>query len=287
MKTVKRFLAILLFVSLPAIVVAQDAPEDYRLIASSGDVAVIPAGSQEPQAARAGLPLAEGDRVVTGPSGSAELAAKSGTVIRLENNSSLGLESLRSGWSIFRLTIGRFLGKFQHTPDSHYSVRTPVAVASVRGTEFALDVAENGELNAGVVEGEVAVTAPDEAPATAPGADSARESGAAWKEEVLGASQGLAVRPLEQPRRLSEIPRPLVRSLDWFPRIRERIPKLREQWKDLPPLERERLRRESLRERVQWRVPGRPAENVQPLRERIPRVPVERRRLPRPGRIRR
>ena len=268
----KRFLALLLIVVLPVIALADEAADDYRLIEATGDVAVVPAGSEEARAATAGLPLSEGDRVVTGDSGSAELADPSGTVLRLEANSSLSLESLRTGWTTFRLAVGRLLAKFNHTMDSHYSVQTPVAVASVRGTEFALDVAEDGELNAGVVDGQVAIQRPE---------NSEQPAGKEWKEEVLEKSQGLSIRPLERPRRLSEIPRPLVRSLDWFPRIRERVPKLREQWKNLTPLERRQLRRESLRERVQWRVPGKPGEGITPLRERVRPRPI-----PRPRRLR-
>lgn len=259
----------------PMTVHADDSVEDFRIITVSGPVAVIPAGSDAPLAAAAGLPLSTGDRVVTGAGGAAELATKAGSVIRLDGNSSLGLDDLRSGWTTFRLAVGRFLGKFQHSATSHYAVKTPVAVASVRGTEFALDVANDGELNAGVVEGEVALESPTESEADA-------APPAPWTEEVLTTAQGLSVRPLERPRRLSEIPGPLVASLDWFPKIRERIPRLRETWKDLDPLARQQLRVASLRERVQWAVPGRLRSRLPAPRNRVAPRPIERRHLRRP-----
>jgi len=273
----KLCIVIATIVLLPWSIFADEPVEDFRLVEAAGEAAVIPAGSDEPMAAKAGIPLSQGDRVVTGAGGSAELATRSGSVIRLENNTSLGLDDLRPGWTTFRLSVGRFLGKFDRTGKSRYRVRTPVAVASVRGTEFALDVAPDGALEAGVVEGEVGF-APDE-----PAEGETSSTGPTWQEEILTSSQGVSVRPNETPRRLKEIPPPLVRSLNWFSRVRERIPHLRDTWKDLDPAERLKLRRESFRERVQWQVPDRLRKTLPSPRERVKPQPIPRRRPLRTG----
>ena len=251
---------------------ALGAEEDYRIVDVSGQVAVIPKNGSEGSPASVGLPLSAGDRVVTGSGGQVELAAKSGTVIRLEGNSSLGLDDLRSGWTQLRLYVGRLLARFERGTKTRYNIKTPVAVASVRGTELALEVGEDGSLEAGVIEGEVAIEPPAEKPAEG--------EQAGWDPEILTSSQGVSVAPLGRPRRLSEIPRPLVRSLDWFPRVRQRVPALRERWKDLDPPSRQRLRNQALRERIKWEVPPRLRQGLKSPRERV----KPHRRSPRPGR---
>ncbi len=270
------FLSILLFVA-PAL----RAESDFRVVSSSGSAAVWPAGADAPSPATDGLPLNAGDRLITGRGGSLELAAPNGTLIRLEEKGALSLEDSPSRWTAFRLQLGRLIAKFAPSPDRPYRVVTPVAVAAIRGTELVLDVAETGKLEGGVVEGEVAFEPLTES--ETPPADESGEAGV-WSEQRVATSEGIQVEPNQAPRRLAGIPPLLTPALASFPSIRERVPKLRDNWRMLPLAERESLRRGALRERIRWDVPRSIRDRVAPARPERP-APVRPVRPAPPSRV--
>ncbi|MCB4757584.1 MAG: FecR domain-containing protein [Elusimicrobia bacterium] len=193
-----------------------------------------------------------------------------------------------------------------------YLIRTPACIGAVKGTELALSVDENGAVQGGVVEGEVdfdtaenledyekaegveesiSTSASTEAipvPAvpeissgttpvqtevsTAPMVAVSTEI--AQKEEtIVGANGGIVVDPGQKPRKIAGIPPLLVGELVWFKSLRERIPELRSQWKDMDFPSQLKMRQEALRERVKWNVPAKYLLDLVPPSKQIPPMP--------------
>lgn len=233
-----------------ALLAETDSP--YRITEVEGRVAVVPQGSSDGSPATVDFSLEPGDQILTGENARVEIATHEGTVMELSGQSSMTLEESSPSVSTFFLKVGRLLARFASAKETgrEHRLRTPVAVAAVRGTELALEVGESGNLDAGVVEGEVALLPSNDGPA-------ADGQMADWQNVVLQTSQGARVAPRTPPVRLSEIPPVLVPSVGRFAHIRQRVPHLRERWKHLDPPTRKRLRQEALRERIKWQPPAR------------------------------
>jgi hypothetical protein len=142
---------------------AQDSPSDHwdaRITAVTGEPVVRPADGSGEAVAQAGMPLEEGDRIVTPAGSTAELALDGGSLIALSENSDFTLEKTARNNSVFSLALGSLLAKIQKLGSRGLSVRTATSVAAVRGTEFGVDAVE-GESRVGVFdEGRVEVTSP-------------------------------------------------------------------------------------------------------------------------------
>jgi hypothetical protein len=245
---------------------------EYRVTEVSGEAGFLPRNGTEVSPAVQGLTLEAGDRLVTGKEGHVQFATKEGTVMELKENSNLQVESFSSEVSRFFLRMGKLLGKFAPTSQTKhsYNIHTPVAVAAVRGTELAMCVEEDGRTEAGVIEGQVAFGPSEEAISQPTETEPAIEK-PDWKEgEILvGESKGIVVKSKEKPEQLSQLPPIAVQEITWFPHIRERIPSLKEQWKDLTPPARMQLRQQALRERIKWKVPENLRRQLPSPREQI------------------
>jgi hypothetical protein len=130
----------------------------------NGTAQVQKAGGAEWSPVRKGLPLAEGDRLRTGPQAWCELLFKDGTFVKMEADSETALESLKATAEervfSFSFLKGRALwmaARLKGKLTSKFSVRTPSAVCAVRGTDFSVAVSTSGETSIGLFEGKVAV----------------------------------------------------------------------------------------------------------------------------------
>ncbi|MBI2363330.1 MAG: FecR domain-containing protein [Elusimicrobia bacterium] len=241
----------------------------------SGTVLVFAKGSDEGLPAEDGAQLEEGDRIETGADSAAELALHQGSVMELGAETSMTVESLKKTDSWFSLSLGSFLAKFEKfARQQRASVRTPTSVAAVRGTEFGVEVADDGETSIGVFdEGQVSVSQPD-------------SEGVA--ETFIERNQEVVLAPGADPETVSKDGKRFLRAraLDRFERrreglvrVRERREQLRKTWKDLPPRQRRELRakwQKGMRERVK----NMPPEQRQRLKEGFQRrkESLERRR---------
>lgn len=139
---------------------------DARLDSYAGSVLVKPAGTKRWINARKGLPLSQGDTVRTGKKSAAYLSLDGRGIVSLNASTELDLKDLKRKDSSLILRTGRFIMKITGLKKraERLSVRTPTAVAAVRGTEFA--VAYSKDLAETLVnvfeEGEVLVTSLDE-----------------------------------------------------------------------------------------------------------------------------
>jgi len=182
---------------------ASEKPErEYLVTDIEGNAGVIPKGKTEISPLKENFLIIPGDRIITGKSGRVELSNEEGTILEIGEESDLTIESISHSVSSFFLRIGRLLGKFKtfKKPSYTYNFNTPVAVAAVRGTELVLDVQPDGELQAGVVEGEVEFGPAEESDSSL------------WEEKVrIKNSEGLVVKPKKKPVRMTQIPPPYPR----------------------------------------------------------------------------
>lgn len=143
---------------------AQDNAEggvDARVTSARGDVYIYYKDApDEAVEAEEDAPLEAGDRVQTGRGANAELSLDGDSVIELGANADFEVESLETSAPSFSLSLGSILAKIKSMAQTggRLTVRTPTSVASVRGTEFGVDVEDGGDSHVGVFdEGQVAV----------------------------------------------------------------------------------------------------------------------------------
>lgn len=207
-----------------------DGAWDARLTRVEGEVKVEPAGASQGEAVpgEADMPLADGDRVVTGPDARAEIALDPERVLELGPGSDLTIESIAHEESVFRLALGYLAAKLEAFQKRRYRVQAPNIVAAVRGTEFALEVSAGEEPTtvAGVFgEGRLAVSAGDGAETlVGPGEEAER----------------VGLRPLGKARKMAF----LLKRADRIRVVAARRSELRERFKNFGPEDRQRLRQQ-------------------------------------------
>lgn len=207
--------------------------------------------------AEADMPLGPGDSVRTGDDGRAEIALADDSIFSMEPGSEFIVESLDARDSLFSLKLGAIAAKLRSLLDGQrLRVRTPTAVAAVRGTEFGVQVVGSEETTVAVFdEGQVEVE--ESGPESSP-----RRLLLSRNQEtrVLGRGPGPESARRMSPRDLKDMLRYRVR----VERLRERREVLRRGWKPLPPERRLELRR-AMAEK--WRAL--PPEQRRRLKERM------------------
>ena len=155
-RTIISILAVLLFAGSAA----ADGTSG-RLVEVSGQVWI-----QAPKApktiARAGITLVPGTKIITGSDGKAEISLEDGSIIVVQQNSSMVLSGIkrqkRKKMSIL-IFFGRIWNKVSKAVGGRagYEVNTPIVVCGVRGTQFETAVADDGSVRVRVDEGTVSV----------------------------------------------------------------------------------------------------------------------------------
>ena len=109
--------------------------------------------------------LQQGDVIRTGEGAHAVLTFFDGSVIELEPDSEIRVETLQAtSAGDLLMTMQQTIGRSWHvvsrtlTPNSKYEVRTPTATATVRGTAFLVSVSPQGVSNVQTTDGVVGVT---------------------------------------------------------------------------------------------------------------------------------
>jgi hypothetical protein len=128
------------------------AEDTARLKAIVGKVEYMPKGTAVWQAASEGLKLYSGDTIKTGADGLASIVFTSGSEITLKPNTDFKIISLTSADDAssidykMQLNTGRLRAMVEELgPDSSFEIKTPTAVAAIRGTIYYLAVRELGE----------------------------------------------------------------------------------------------------------------------------------------------
>jgi len=132
-----------------------------------GDVQVKKAGQAEFIDADVDMELQVGDMIVTKDKSEAEVVFDDdNSVIKLEPNTTVILRKIEktkvSRSSLIEMTLGKIITMMKHDDglEKSFEVKTPSAIAAVKGTEFAVE-ALAGESYVGVFDGEVKVSAYD------------------------------------------------------------------------------------------------------------------------------
>lgn len=214
----------------------EETDYDARLTQAAGEVTVFAADqAAEGVPADADMPLEAGDRVVTGADGTCEIALDAEHAITLKENSSFTLSKPAKADTILELTVGSLLAKFSKLlAGQSVKVRTPTAVAAVRGTELGVEV-EGSESHVAVFdEGRVEVES---------------EGG----KETLISNQETVVRRGARPLAPYQIKRLMRHRRFMRAHLKRRPGLLRQAWRRLPPQDRARLRREIIQKRLEWR----------------------------------
>jgi len=132
-----------------------------RLVEVNGKVWIQTPGVDK-TIARAGITLAPGTKILTGPDGKAEISLEDGSIIIVQQNSSMvlsGIKRQKKKKTSILIFFGRIWNKVSRAVGGRagYEVNTPIVVCGVRGTEFETAVADDGSVRVRVDEGMVSV----------------------------------------------------------------------------------------------------------------------------------
>lgn len=130
-----------------------------------GDVRVSEPGTAGTRPLTAGATLAEGARLEVGPQSFVNVRLLDGTVIRVQADTQVQLQQLRragragNAQSVLDLHKGSVESSVPPSENGarRFEIRTPMASTSVRGTRFAVALADDGRTLAAVTEGALAV----------------------------------------------------------------------------------------------------------------------------------
>ena len=134
-----------------------------KILSLEGDVQVVRAGGEKPFKAFVNMRLTEGDRIITGTDGIAQIQMDDELVITLTENTRIYLSELRGSGGAQQTSIDLQAGgvgsavnkKLEES--SRFEIKTPTAVMGVRGTEFFTQYFA-GNVDVRVVDGFVEVT---------------------------------------------------------------------------------------------------------------------------------
>lgn len=140
-------------------------PTYATVIQSSGDVRIWRPMQNDVAPAQSGQPLPEGSRIDVGSDGYLRLQMIDGSITRVPANSSLVLSRVRSQdvthttETRIDLKAGRIDADVRprETKANRFEIETPLAVASVRGTTFGVEVQADGRVTGEVTKGVVAL----------------------------------------------------------------------------------------------------------------------------------
>lgn len=158
------FLSFFLFTLLITISSVYARPQKVMLSAVSGTVEIVPKGEADGFPATVGYRFKEGDSIRTYENSSAEIYFEKTGVIFVQPSSFLTVDNAQiedgSTNSTSSVKSGQIRAKVRKlaTMKSEFKVKSPVAVAAVRGTIYIVRVKLNGATTVYVVEGKVELT---------------------------------------------------------------------------------------------------------------------------------
>jgi hypothetical protein len=145
--------------------VSAEARQQKVILADlSGTVEIIPSGKTQGMPASVGYRFSEGDSIKTYDDGSAELFFEKTGVVYIQPSSFLTVRKAEIVGDVIDtesvVKSGAIKSKIRKlaSGDSQFKIRTPVAVAAVRGTTYVVRVTLNGHTTVYVLDGEVALT---------------------------------------------------------------------------------------------------------------------------------
>ncbi|MBI4678816.1 MAG: FecR domain-containing protein [Elusimicrobia bacterium] len=144
-------------VSLIAILFSSPAAAAVSLSKASGKIFFLKAGATVWAQVSAGHILSPGDRVRADAGAKATVDFGDGSRVEIGSNASFTLQAARPQETTVQFSIGRLRAWVAKRMGQKFTVRTPTAVCSVRGTEFAVEVNAAGNTRVEMFEGLLAV----------------------------------------------------------------------------------------------------------------------------------
>ena len=131
-------------------------------IKTKGDVSIIHKGLNTAQALKPGSPLSDQDKIKTGKNGFvAIMYLDDKTVLKMLGNSDMTILGQRSGVKINKsidIKYGRIAAAVTPQKGKEFMIATPTSVASVKGTELAIDSDPSTGDSFTLIEGLIEVT---------------------------------------------------------------------------------------------------------------------------------
>ena len=131
-------------------------------IKTKGDVSVVYKGLNSAQVLKPGSPLSHQDKIKTGKNGYIALMyLDDKTVVKMLGNSDLTIMGDRSGNKINKsldIKYGRIAANVKPQKGKEFRISTPTSVASVKGTEFAIQSDPSSGDSFTLIEGLIQVT---------------------------------------------------------------------------------------------------------------------------------
>ncbi len=157
-RAVRKIVAYAGILVVPSLVLA-----DQALIRSLSGSAELNSTDQKTwHAAKPGEKIAGGQTLRTRPRSRARLEMADGSRVEVYPNSQINMDNLKATSPSLSVTIGKLKAWVtKNMTRRSFQVHTPVAVCSVRGTEFTVSVGENGKSDIEVTEGLVGVRRED------------------------------------------------------------------------------------------------------------------------------
>ncbi|MBN1823772.1 MAG: FecR domain-containing protein, partial [Endomicrobiales bacterium] len=123
----------------------------------TGNPEVAPPSSLEWQKAQRNMKIGDNTKLRCGPGSKAELITNNGHKIKVWPKSEISLDKVDGETSKFSLFLGKIRSIVKKLKGREkFEVKTPVAVCSVRGTDFAVEIGEENQMLVEVYEGQVA-----------------------------------------------------------------------------------------------------------------------------------
>ena len=152
----------LLVIILSAVTVISASSKVAIAIKTKGDVSIIHKGLNTAQALKPGSPLSDQDKIRTGKNGFvAIMYLDDKTVLKMLGNSDMTILGQRSGVKINKsidIKYGKIAAAITPQKGKEFMIATPTSVASVKGTELAIDSDPSTGDSFTLIEGLIEVT---------------------------------------------------------------------------------------------------------------------------------
>ncbi len=152
----------LLVIILSAITIISASSKVAIAIKTKGDVSIIHKGLNTAQALKPGSPLSDQDKIRTGKNGFvAIMYLDDKTVLKMLGNSDMTILGQRSGVKINKsidIKYGKIAAAVTPQKGKEFMIATPTSVASVKGTELAIDSDPSTGDSFTLIEGLIEVT---------------------------------------------------------------------------------------------------------------------------------
>ena len=126
---------------------------DFKILSTKGKVEVS-RDQKSWSGVKAPAKITSGTWIRTGPSGTATIVLPDKTQTKIAKNSELLLKGKSGGSGEVKLKLGKVWAKTNKKPVK-IKIKAPNAVASIRGTEWVIEVDNSGSSSLAVMEGNI------------------------------------------------------------------------------------------------------------------------------------